>query len=163
MEFKILNFQKIEKRLTNETMGEKLQVPDYFQWYIAGISDLTNDQEFVLTDRYDNERTEVLAYNFYENESVADVLVLANNDNFLWDAPADYDLLWDIADNKYQYFRHEHKVNMSVDEEEYWKQKMKDQTVAAHTSQSVIAIPIRSNLQKVIRKMNDFLEEREVK
>ena len=163
MEFKILNFQKVEKQFNHESVGEKLQIADYFQWYISGISDLTNDQEFVLTDRYDNERSEVLAYNFYENESVADVLVLANNDNFLWDAPADYDLLWDITENKYGYFRKEHKVQMSVDEEEYWKQKMRDQTTAAHSNQSVIAIPIRGSLQKVIRKMNEFLEEREVK
>ena len=163
MNFKILNFEKTENRLENETVGEKLQIADYFQYYVAGISELVTEEDFVLTDRYENERAEVLAYNFYGNEAVADVIVLANNDNFLWDAPADYDLLWDIADNKYQYFRHEHKVTLSVDEEEYWKQKMRDQTAASHTIQSTVAIPIRSELQKVIRTFNKYLESRKVK
>jgi len=163
MEFKILNFNKIENQLRNEYYGEKLTITDYWQWYTTGIESLINDQEFVMTQRYDNERSEILAYNFYENEAVADLLVLINNDNFLWDAPADFDLLWDITDNKMKYLEDQNKIAFNEDQKNYWREKMEAKVSSTNSIQSKIVIPDRSYLQRVIRNVNEYLEGREVK
>jgi len=163
MEFKILNFTKKEGIIRNEITGERLTITDYWQYYITGIEKIVNEKDFILTDRYENERAEVLAYNFYENESVSDVLVLINNDNYLWDSPSDYDLIWDIVDNKMNYLRALNKANFNEQEKNYWREKIQDKAEEARNIQSSIVIPNRSSLQKVIRTINQYLEEREVK
>ncbi len=161
MDFKILNFNKTERYLVHENIGELLTVSDYWQWYTTGIEDLVKkDDGFIITKRYDNERSEVLAYNFYENESVADVIVLSNNDNFLWDVPGDYDLLFDITEQKLQYFKNQHKVPLTAEQEEYWNQKMKDKVLETHKVQTDIVIPLKKELQRIIRMFNNYLEER---
>jgi hypothetical protein len=163
MEFKILNFPKTEKTLRNKYSAGLLTTADYWTWYTTGVESIVNEQDFVLTDRYDNERTDVLAYNFYESESTADVLVLINNDNFLWDAPADFDLMWDITDNKMEYLLTLNKLPFEESEYNYWREKMSTKTEKTHDIQSEIVIPNRNTLQKTIRKINEYLEEREVK
>jgi hypothetical protein len=165
MEFKILNFNKTERRLQNEYAGELLTVPDYFQWYISGVENVINENpsSFILTDRYDNERTEVLAYGMYQNENVADLLVLLNNDNFLWDAPADYDLLWDVTENKLQYIEKLHRVDLSEEQELYWRSKMEEKTSETYNTQRTLVVPLKKDLSKIIRKVNKYIEGREVK
>ena len=165
MNFKIINFDKTERNLKNERIGELLTISDYFQWYLSGIEDIINDNpnSFVMTDRYDNERTENISYNFYENENVSDVLVLLNNDNYLFDAPADWDLLQDITDNKLNYYKKQNKVHLTPEEEKYWRNKLEEQSVNAHEAQKRLIIPIRSELQRTIRLMNEYIESREVK
>ena len=46
MNFKILNFDKTERNLKNERIGELLTVADYFQWYLSGIEDIISDNIF---------------------------------------------------------------------------------------------------------------------
>ena len=163
MNFKILNFDKTEKNLMNERTGELLTVTDYFQWYMTGVESIINNTDFVMTDRYDNERTENISYNFYENENVSDVLVLLNNDNYLFDAPADWDLLQDITDNKLNYYKKQNKVQLTPEEEKYWRNKLEEQSINAHEAQKSIIIPLKSELQKTIRHINEYFEQREVK
>jgi len=163
MEFKILNFNKIERELKNIYTSGNLTVADYWQWYTTGIEKIVNDQDFIITDRYNNERSDILAYNFYENESLADLLILINNDNFIWDTPGDYDLLWDITDNKMNYLRNLNKVDFTQEEIIYWREKMEKKTEEVHQIQSNIVIPKRGSLQKIIRTINNYLENREVK
>jgi len=162
MNFRILNFDKKEQRVQNENEGELFYSADYWQWYITGIESLINENDFVLSDRYDNERSEVLTYNFYENENISDVLLLVNNDNYLWDAPVDGDLLDEVIDNKFNYFKKINKTPLSTDEEMYWENKIKEKSVLMNNVQREIVIPIRSELQKVIRNINKFIQEREV-
>ena len=162
MDFKVINFQKTEKVIMNEFYGGKLTVCDYWQYYVTGIESIVNDQDFILTDRYDNERSEVIAYNFYDNESLSDVIILSNNDNFLFDAPVDYDLGIDIVDNRMKYLQSMNKTTYSQDEYLYWEQKMKDRINDEHKIKSNVIIPKRGSVQKIIRNMNSYMESREV-
>lgn len=162
MRFRILNFKKTEKRLEHEIQGELLKTPDYFQFYINGIEQFVNEKDFILIDRFDNERSEVIAYNFYDDENISDVLVLCNNDNYIWDAPADFDLVYDIVDNKMNYYKSQRQISMSDDEFIYWRDKLILKAYETHKAQKNYAVPLRSEVQKVIRKINDYKEEREV-
>ncbi len=162
MDFKILNFQKTVKQLYHEQPGALIQSPDYWQWYTTNIKSIINDNDFILVQRYENQRAEVLAYSFYENENVSDVLVTLNNDNYLWDAPTDWETSQEIIENKLNYYKHENKVPMTEEEEEYWRLKMEEKVTATRDIQSKVAVPIRTELQKTIRKINDYLEARKV-
>jgi hypothetical protein len=162
MKFKILDFKKTERRFENIIPGQLVTVSDYWQWYTGGIESIINANDFIIVNRNENERTEVLTNKFYEDVNISDVLVLINNDNYLWDAPADWDLSQDIIDNKMLYYQRHHKVQMTEDEELYWKRKIEDKVIATRDVQDNIVVPIRGELQKVIRHMKEYLSEREV-
>ncbi len=51
---------------------------------------------------------------------------------------------------------------MTEEEEEYWRLKMEEKVTATRDIQSKVAVPIRTELQKTIRKINDYLEARKV-
>ena len=51
---------------------------------------------------------------------------------------------------------------MTEEEETYWKEKIEDKMTALRDTQSDVVVPIRGELQKVIRHMKEYLSEREV-
>jgi len=163
MDFKILNFDKTVRQFQHEQAGDVVQATDYWQYYTAGLFTVINDMDFILVQRYENQRAEVLAHNFYGDANVSDVLVSLNNDNYLFDGPVDWDTSQEIIENKMNYFKKENKVPMTEEEEEYWRFKMEEKVQATRDVQGTLAVPIRSELQKTIRRMNEYLEGREVK
>jgi hypothetical protein len=64
MNFRLLNFNRIDKLEKNELEGTMMNVPDYFQWYLTGIETVVRDNEnqFFIMDRHDNERSEVITW-----------------------------------------------------------------------------------------------------
>jgi hypothetical protein len=165
MRFRLLNFDKIEKNLMNEATGQLMYGPDYFQWYTAGIESVVKDNEnqFFIIDRFDNERPEVITWKYYNDSGISDIVVLANNDNYLWDAPMDWDSLQDVIKNRMNYIKKINKTTMTEEEEKYWETKIIEEVTKTRDIQSSVVLPRMGDLQSVIRKMKKYITSREVK
>jgi elongation factor P--beta-lysine ligase len=165
MNFKIYNFQKIDKQLQHESPGEYYNSADYFQWYTTGIESVVqeNESSFFLTKRLNNERPEVLSWKFFGDANYADLLTSVNNDNFLWDGPTDWDTAQFVIQNKMNYLKRVNKVQFDPDEENYWNEKMTSKVSRTIEVQSTVIVPKYPELQSIVRKIKRYLESRVVK
>jgi hypothetical protein len=160
---KIYNFEKTEKHLMNKSACGVFKSADYWQWYTTGIENMVNNQEFFITDRLQNERSEVVSWKLYDDPNISDVILAINNDVYLWDAPFDYDMVENITNNKMEYLERVYKVHMTEDEKTYWRDKMLNKTKTLQNTLQSVVVPKYSNLQSIIRKIKDYLNDRIVK
>jgi hypothetical protein len=114
-------------------------------------------------DRHDNERSEVITWKYFDDPGISDVIVMINNDNYLFDAPMDWDSLRKVIEQRMNYVKKQYKTPMTPEEEEYWIEKITKQVIASRDQQSTVVLPKMPDLQSVIRKMKKYLSQREVK
>jgi len=167
MKFSIFDFDRIDQYMVHEELGELVNTADYFQYYTTGIENIVVDPDnefmFFKTKRYESERSDVLAYDFYDEENFADVLVAINNDNFLWDAPMNFDTELAVINAKVNYIKKINKAPLTYDEEKYWKRKITGKVDFTNNSQMIIVAPYLKDIRTVIRKIKKYFMDREVK
>jgi hypothetical protein len=163
MTFRVYNFDKIEKQSKNESLGPKLTIADYWQYYTTGVENLVNNNEYFRTDRLENERSEVITWKFFDDPGLSDIILALNNDVYLWDTPFDYELVEQITDNKMNYIKKMYKADMPEDVEQYWYDKTLRDTLEYQDILRSVVLPRYSDLQTVIRKIKEYFRDREVK
>jgi len=140
---------------------EEYSIPDYFQYYTTGAETIPTDDQLIVTSRRANERYEILANDIFSNPNLADLLVAINNDVLLWNTPLDYDLLDLQGEILYDYVKKIYKTNFESPEK--WKEIIDQKVLDDDEKYRVVLIPKQESIQKVIRKIKEYFEEREVK
>jgi hypothetical protein len=161
---KIYDFNTITNRLKHEVDGEVVETSDYFEFYHTGIEDIQDDenQHFFVTDRYEGERSEILAWNFYQNENYSDVLLALNNEVYLWDNPFGGDIQEDVKDNQLLYVQRLYQRQLDDYEKEIWSQKLSEHIKESNDTQRTIVAPHKRNINSTVRKMREYMEDRKV-
>jgi len=164
MKPKIYKFDTITRHLKNDKPGEIFKVRDYFQWYHTGIENVINENKgyYFVTNRYENERSEVITYNLFEDENLSDVLLALNNDVYLWDAPYDNDTRDIIADNKFKYIEKLNKQPFIDYTKEKYYERIYAQLDAFNDRQKLIVLPKFKDLNRVLRSIKEYLNNRKV-
>ena len=155
-------------RLENDRKGPVVQVRDYFEFYTTGIEEVPfkNENHYFETQRFESERSEILAYQMLENEDLSDVILALNNDVYLWDAPMTYDLKMKVLDNKmgllkYNFYREDNQDLPSFTRK-YWQELFMKQMDDFNDTQKKVIIPRFSKIQRVIRDIRRYLDKRRV-
>lgn len=138
------------------------QVTDYFQYYTTGIEDLPGAEQLYVTQRRDNERYEVLAWNIFNDENLADLLLGLNNDVFLWATPSDNNSFQEQVDITYDYLQKKNKTRFPNEDVELWKQIAYDIVEYNDDKLRNVIIPRTEFLQKISRTFKDSFQNRTV-
>jgi len=162
MNLKIFDFARKMSIVKNYRESEVINSVDYFEYYTTGIEDLVDDN-FFATDRYVNERSEVMGHNLLGNQDFADVIVAANNDNFLWDAPMDYDKTELVIDNRINTLEKYMQRSLSDTEKIYHRKKFREDSEQINDDMTVIVLPRYNRMQEALRKIRRYLNNRKVK
>jgi len=167
MKTTIYDFDLRRNQLKHEHNGEVINSRDYFQWYTTGIESVVfhTKNDYFLTSRYENERSEVIMYNFFDKEHISDVLLAVNNDVYLWDAPFNYDTQEIVIQNKINIIEHNRKQSLTPGangSRKYYHDKFTEELEAQNVVQRNIIVPRYNKLQKVIRNLKRFLDNRKV-
>jgi len=162
MKQKIYNFQPRVNQLENDRKGEIIKTRDYFEFYHTGIEELPfmNEQMYFMTNRYENERAEVITNAFYDDADLSDLVLALNNDVYWWDAPYDFDTQYIIADNKVQYVENLRKRKLNDAERLYYNEKFNDELSVINDKQRLIVVPKFKNLARVNRLIQRYLNNR---
>jgi hypothetical protein len=88
---------------------------------------------------------------------------MLNNDNYLFDAPMDWDSLQAVIENRMSYLKKTFKTPMSEDEEVYWRDKIINEVTNTRDIQGSVVLPKLPDIQSVIRIMKKYLNGRVVK
>jgi hypothetical protein len=163
MKQKIYDFATKKSPSEHETISnEVFEVRDYFQYYTTGLEDVIQSSLLTNTDRFDNERSEVLAYSFFKNEMISDVILALNNDTYLWDAPFDSDMEEVILENKMNIIKHLNKAPLDAANLEGYTEKISKDLIDLRDDMRIIVVPQFPELQLVIRNLKKYLESRVV-
>jgi hypothetical protein len=162
MNLSLYNFDLIQRTSENESYGQTFAVTDYWQYYTTGVERLITDKEFFLSKREINERSEVLAWKYYDNPSVSDVIVASNNDNYLFDAPFENEMKEKILDSKLNYVKKLYKNSMSMDLEQYFKDKLEYDVDKLNDIQRNVVLPKQNFASPMLRKMKTYFQMRQV-
>jgi len=164
MKQKIYNFTPITNQLQNDYKGEIFKVRDYFEFYHTGIEQLPfqNEALYFATNRFPNERSEVLTNAFFEDPDMSDLLLALNNDVYLWDAPFDNATQEMITLNKIAMIEHNRKQTLDISQKMYFEEKINTQLEIINSKQSVIVLPKYKNLARINRLIKKYLNERKV-
>ena len=156
MKQKIYNFNKKVGKI-----GEvEYQVSDYFQFYHTGLETIIPDDMLMLTQRFNNVRSEVLAYQFLESENLSDTILAINNDVYLWDSPYDNDMYEESVDMFFEYIKKTHKTTVSSDLEIRFLEIAREHVEIDDNMLRNVIIPKKENLQKISRMLKDHLKGR---
>ncbi len=161
---KIYDFNKISREIKHESIGKYFHITDYFQYYTTGIENITNNNElYIETERYDNERTDILSWEFYLNENYSDLLLAINNDVYLWDSPVDYDTIDIIVNQQLLYIQKIQNKIFNDQEKEYWTNKIKNKVIQNNDYKRKILMVSDGDKNKITRQIKDIFKSREVK
>ena len=156
MRQKIYNFDK-----KIGSLGDiKFEVSDYFQYYHTGIEELIVDDMLYITDRNNNERSEVLAYEFFESADLSDTILALNNDVYLWDTPYDNDMYETSIDLIMEYIKKKNKTRMNIDVEERYQEIARAHVSDDDSMLRSVIIPRQEYVQKISRVIKDYLKSR---
>lgn len=158
MKNKVYNFDKKQGYLGDI----EFTVTDYFQYYHTGIEDLIPNEMLILTERYNNERSEVLAYQLLNSENLADTILAINNDVFLWDSPYDNDMFELNIDMIFRYIQKVNKSNMSQSETYRYQNIARQYVSQDDTMLRSVLVPKMESTQKIARILKDYLRNRKV-
>lgn len=155
---------------------------DYFKYYTTGIEALVLafPNQFNLTTRRDAERPENLMYDLFQDPDLADTFVAINNQNYMWATPFDLDAFHDAIDFRMNYVellmrdRIEKTEIRDPDTGEILETQYNDVGTACYekTSKDIhdiddtsrnIVVPNSNNISFVVKKIQEYLELREVK
>jgi len=160
----IYDFEPIINQLENDRKGEIYKVRDYFEFYHTGIEQLpfTNESLYFATNRFMNERSEVITNAFFEDPNLSDIVLALNNDVYLWDAPFDNATQEMIANNQIANIEETQKQVLSPEQKKYYLRKINKSLDEQNTKQSIIVLPKFKNLARVQRLMKKYLNSRRV-
>ena len=169
----IYNFQPIKNQLQNDRKGQIVNTRDYFEFYHTGIELLPyqKGKDYFQTTRVELERSEVIAYDFYDEEDLSDLVLALNNDVYLWDGVTTFDMKRLVAMNKFNMykenmFRGDYENDVAKDWIENNKMKLINRFIAEmeiqDDIQKEIIVPKFQNLQRVIRNIRKYLDNRKV-
>ncbi len=156
---KVYNFNKKIGQLGDI----KFSIPDYFQWYTTGFESLISDDMLLITERYNNERSEVLAYKLLDNEHLSDTLIALNNDNYMWDSPYDSDMFEVSVDMVFKYIEKINKTKMNRHQNDKFQEISRDIVTLDDEELRYIIIPRKEYIQKISRIFKNYKTKRELK
>lgn len=154
MKQKIYNFNKKDGYIGDV----KYEVSDYFQFYHTGLETVIPDDMLVITQRHNNERSEVLAYELLESADLSDTILAINNDVYLWDSPYDNDMFEAVVDVIFTYIEKVYKTTMSDKERIRYQEIAREYVEADDTMLRNIIVPQKEEIQKVSRMLKDTLK-----
>ncbi len=158
MKQKVYNFKKKDGCLGDA----KFEVSDYFQFYHTGLETLISDDMLVITQRHNNERSEVIAYEFLETADLSDTILALNNDTYLWDSPYDNDMFEGMIDVMMDYIKKVHKTTLTSEVEERYSEAMREHVTIDDNMLRSIILPRREQIQKISRMIKDELRDKVV-
>ena len=158
MKPKIYDFNKKVGKF-NET---EFTVADYFQYYTTGLENVIDSEMLMVTERHDNERSEVLSYVFLGSENLADTLLALNNDVFLWDSPYDNNMMETVVDVTFDFIKKTYKTHLKIEEVEKFKEFARELAETDDTMLRNVIIPKKEYLQRISRYLRDYIRSREV-
>ena len=161
MKQQIYNFKDTVTQTENDIKGEVFRTRDYFEYYHTGIEELPfqNESMYFVTQRYPNERTEVIANLFYEDADLSDTILAMNNDVYWWDAPTDFDTSELIVENKIKMVEDLRKEKLGS-HKEFYHDLFTQEVEVQNDIQKKIVIPKFRNLARVNRLIKKYLTNR---
>lgn len=152
-------------QMRNGYLGDSIYtVKDYFQYYTISVEDIIEDNPnlYLSTERYENERTEILTYKLFGNENLSDVILAINNNVYLWDTPASADSVYAAVEGRMRYLETQFKTAMSTEEIAKWENIFEEQLLAEETAKRTVILPEAASMQKVIRSIRKYFNSRQV-
>ncbi len=141
-------------------------VRDYTEYYTTGIESVVIQypEVFAYAIRDDLERPENIMYNMFKDENLADVLVAANNENFMWDIPMDFDLYNDVVDFRMIYLdflmldRMDDDVVVAI-----MKDRMIEQVDEIDRRMKKVFLPNPEKISFTLKRIKDYVKNRKCK
>lgn len=159
MKPKVYDFDKKIGKIGDIEFG----VSDYFQWYTTGFEELIQDSMLMITERYNNERSEVLAYKLLGTADLSDTLLALNNDNYLWDSPYDNDMFETAIDTTFNYIKKINKTTMNRFQNDRFREISREIVTQDDDKLRDVIIPRKEYIQKISRVLKNYKRSREVK
>ena len=156
MKQKVYNFKKKEGHLGDI----KFNVSDYFEYYHTGLETLIPDDMLVITQRHNNERSEVLAYEFLESADLSDTLLALNNDAYLWDSPYDNDMFEGVIDVMMEYIKKVHKTPLTSQMETKYQEVIREHVTIDDDMLRSVILPKLDQIQRISRMIKDELKNK---
>ena len=150
------------KKRIGKFKDTEFTVSDYFQYYTTGLEDVIDSDMLMITERYNNERSEVLAYVFLGSEHLSDTLLALNNDVYLWDSPYDNNMMETVVDVTYDYIQKIYKTQFMPEEVEKYKEFSRELAETDDNMLRNIIIPKKEYMQRISRYLRDHMRSREV-
>jgi len=141
---------------------QELYVKDYFQFYTIGAEEIIekHPNKFIITERFENERAEILTNNLFDNANISDLILAINNDTYLWDTPVDGSLLLKILEGKMKYIRSISKVPLTPNEVDRWTDIFTNEIISQDTERRSVIIPKTAEIQRITRYIKDYFKSR---
>ena len=160
----VYDFDLVKNRLVADEVGPLVQVRDYFEYYTTGLEEIVqeNQDDFFMTQRYQNERTDVIAYNFYEDENYSDVILAVNNDTYLWDAPVDFDTQSIVVDERIRIVEHLNHQKLQQGQRSFYERQFNEDLDEEQEIQKNIVLPKFGSMSKINRLIKKYLNNRKV-
>lgn len=155
---------------------------DYFKYYTTGIEGLVLafPNQFNLSTRRDAERPENLMYDMFQDEDLADAFVAVNNQNYMWATPFDLNAFHDAIEFRMNYVEllmRDRIVKTEIRDPDTGQvvetqyndvgvscyEKTSDAIHAIDDTSRKIVVPDPNNISFVVKKIQEYLELREVK
>jgi len=155
---------------------------DYFKYYTTGIEELVlaYPSQFNLSTRRDAERPENLMYDLFSDPGLSDAFVAINNQNYLWATPFDLDAFHDAIEFRMNYVEllmRDRIVKTEIRDPKTGEiletqyndvgvncyQKTSDDIHDIDDTSRKIVIPDTNSISFVVKKIQEYLELREVK
>lgn len=159
MKQKIYNFKKKKGFIGNV----EYEVSDYFQFYHTGIETIIPDNMLVITQRHNNERSEVLAYELLDSANLSDTILALNNDVYLWDSPYDNDMFEEMVDITLNYIQRVYKTTMTPPVLYRFEEHARELVTEDDDMLRNVVLPKKEQVQKISRIIKDNLKSRIVK
>lgn len=131
---------------------------DYTSVYYGGLFELLQNYKsyFMNYSVADDEKIENISYALYGSENYADVILLVNNEVFLWGLPYNSDVLYEQTETMEKFLRNQ--LNMSsesVDFEDIMEQ-YKLELESTNSIKRTFRVPKPESMNDVLRIINKY-------
>lgn len=146
----------------HEDKGLIIKIADYWTFYSTGTDSLilNNQEKFFYTKRYENERYDSIAFDFYRDENYSDTLLAFNKENYMTDIVMDYDMLDLVVQKRIQYIEKTLHKHFDEDEHQYYEDLLHKQLDEVNAAKRIFIAPKWADIESANRLLKNYFESR---
>jgi hypothetical protein len=137
---------------------------DYTSYFFSELRNKFKEHPewFTIYTVETDERPEVIAYKLYEDEDYADIILIVNEMNFIWDTPYNSDVLFEQTNTYLNYIKTElgfDNVEIPIeliDDMDKIEDMVKTSISSTNDARRNITIPKPDYLWKVINEIDEY-------
>lgn len=136
-------------------------IRDYTAVYYGGLFDVIKEypeyfMDYVLAD---GEKIEVVSYKLYGSENYADIILMVNNEVFLWGMPYNGDIIYEQKEAMEKFLRS--KLNVSSDNEDFNSiiDAYGEEVDEVNSQKRIYKVPRPDRMNNVLSIINTYRQE----